>query len=117
MERNKIETYKGILYILLLIYCCFEISNNFNEIRNITENALPSKNLENTLNKGYDINLYNLNYDTKDYNNEILQFTYYDFNYLMYKIIEIIIYFNIVFMLLIFLSQNSEGVLNLIKNE
>ena len=32
MERNKFETYKGILYILLLIYCCFEISNNFNEI-------------------------------------------------------------------------------------
>lgn len=107
---EKIEIIKSVIYIILLLYCSVEVSTNFKELSSIIEKGTIEESL-------IDINNFNNIEYSQHINNNVISFTYYEFSLYTYKLIETFLYFNIMFMLLIFLSQKSEGVLNLIKND
>lgn len=102
---DKIEVIKNCLYIFLIIYSGFAIQDNWQQINIIIE---PKNN-----NLNLNIDYFNSNTNLE----ETITFTHYDFIKYTFLMFEIVIYINIIFMLLIFLSQNSVGILNLIKND
>lgn len=113
--KNNIHTIKGIIYIFLLIYSGSQILENLNNIEKLILEVRDNNNIELLDNKiKFDLS----NIKTKnDLNNENITFKYHQLVNLINMLIETFLYFNIVFMLLIFLSQNTKSIIEVLKNE
>lgn len=134
MEIKYLPTIKSIIYIVLLLYSGFQVAEDLRRINiiidgSIIEADLNSLNLKNddkinpNNNSIYLLGLYIDDITPNSFmlesnrNNQTVSFTLLEFKTLINLLMETFLYFNVIFMLLIFLSLNGEGLLEYLKEK